>query len=699
MSGAERGINVNGDCSKSFQFTGDNINFTANMCYEESPSQTSRQAEPALIAAEIIAVLGPASRELLSWPQETGGLWIERDELAQLREHAMGGDSVTVALLGGPGSGKSALLARLGKELAAEGRALLALKADTLPTEIRTLQDLDTHLGMPASAADCLRRLAAEQPVVLLIDQLDALGDLMDLKSSQLSVLLRLISEVRNTPRLVTIVSCRDFEYQHDVRLARIGAQEVRLSNPPWDKVVPVLKARGCACENWPQAIRDILCTPQHLKVFIDFLAVENGNPQFDTYQQMLEQVFEQRVIKAHGTTTANAAYAVARAIAEQEMLWLPRARFDRDKDAIDRLIGAGLLTDGGDVRKIGFRHQTVFDFVRARAFITDNTDTLKDFVLPRQNGLFVRPVVWSILTYLRPTDGKAYHCQMDALWQRDDLRPHLRQLLAEFMAQQTNPTTEETSRLLPLIDNAAWRNRLFPIMRNSPGWFAKIKSRLPSLMQADDQTAWSVGIVLRGALTHDPDAVINLIESHWSDRHSNVIITLSDVKHWTEPLVRLGEHALRSGSISTFYASSLVNECAHHDPVSAVRLVAAKLRHDIEEAQGKSRAAIVPKLPGDASITENDVLSMKVHEAVKPVRKIVNNFDWHGLSKIAEKAPAEFIKHIWPLFENIFDFLIEENTGLLIRYIHTSGEHIFSIAVKIAMPTTNCRATLCRPR
>ena len=70
------------------------------------------------------------SRMLLDWPQETDGHWIERPELSRLRELTTGNSPSVTILLGGPGEGKSAILARLGSLLAEDDTVLLAIKAD-----------------------------------------------------------------------------------------------------------------------------------------------------------------------------------------------------------------------------------------------------------------------------------------------------------------------------------------------------------------------------------------------------------------------------------------------------------------------------------------------------------------------------------------------------------------------------------------
>ena len=54
------------------------------------------------------------STALPNWPQESGGYWTERPELDQLHDLTTREESAVTVLLGKPGEGKSAILARLG---------------------------------------------------------------------------------------------------------------------------------------------------------------------------------------------------------------------------------------------------------------------------------------------------------------------------------------------------------------------------------------------------------------------------------------------------------------------------------------------------------------------------------------------------------------------------------------------------------
>ena len=221
---------------------------------------------------------GAVSQALLGWPQDTGGQWIERPELERLRELAMRDQPAVTALLGEPGGGKSAILARLGSQLSEDGAILLAIKADRVPRTVATLPELDAWIGCEIPAVEALRRLAATRRVVVLIDQLDVLADLMDQHSQRLSALLRLVDAVRETPNLQVLVSCREFEFRNDVRLNTLKAEKVSLARPSWDRVLPLLTARQFDTSGWSEEVRNVLCTPQHLAMFIEHSAGGEGH-------------------------------------------------------------------------------------------------------------------------------------------------------------------------------------------------------------------------------------------------------------------------------------------------------------------------------------------------------------------------------------------------------------------------------------
>ena len=94
---------------------------------EASPVESSNPGwarpitSPTIDSNDIERAFHAVSRVLLDWPQEIDGHWIERPELSRLHELTANRSSSVTVLLGGPGEGKSAILARLGSLLSEGG--------------------------------------------------------------------------------------------------------------------------------------------------------------------------------------------------------------------------------------------------------------------------------------------------------------------------------------------------------------------------------------------------------------------------------------------------------------------------------------------------------------------------------------------------------------------------------------------------
>ena len=170
--------------------------------------------------------------------------------------------------------------------------------------------------------------------------------------------------------------------------------------------MLPFLTARGLQTDGWSEEVRDVLRTPQHLLMFLEHLTGRQIIPGFTTYQGLLDRIIRERLQNTFGFGTVEAAESIAIEMAKEEELWLARGRFERKFGAeLTNLEAAGFLVLSEDKLRIAFRHQTLFDFLRARAFVRDS-QSLAEYVLSeKQASLFVRPVLWSALHYLRASD------------------------------------------------------------------------------------------------------------------------------------------------------------------------------------------------------------------------------------------------------------------------------------------------------
>ncbi|MDE0191068.1 MAG: TIR domain-containing protein [Gammaproteobacteria bacterium] len=598
------------------------------------------------------------SRLLLDWPQEIDGHWIERPELSRLHELTMSSSPSVTVLLGGPGEGKSAILARLGSLLAQDGTVLLAIKADRVPREVASLRQLDDWIDCGVELASTLRRVASERRVVVLIDQLDALGELMDQHSGRLSSLLRLVESIRDTQNLHVIVSCREFEFRYDARLNTLRAEEVALAPLPWDRVLPVLNARKIDTDRWSDEVRAVLCTPHNLAIYVELLVPDVSAPDFTSYQALLDRVIRERVERVYGHRTVRAAERVAAEMAVEEELSLGRARFPDLRTELANLESAGLLLSSENGLRVSFRHQTLFDVLRARSFLQAGT-SLADFVLKEKNqSLFVRPTVWSTLKYLRESDAPTYRSEFRRLWVNPSLRLHLRYMLIAFLGQVSDPTDEEVGRLFSKLDAPDTCPRvLWAMAGNAAGWFSRLKDRLPQLMTAPSPQAWATVSLLAGAVSRHRDTVLGLVRRQWMTdvaylRHA--VYVLCDLHSWDAAAMSVAtacvDRVVDQTPNDTFMFRGLLKASARSGPSVALKLLTHYLN---------ARTRRITSDLSDAGTEHGSSWSRS-----EEYRRLLRDTIWYEIKMMFDKYPMELIEQVWPWFIDVVERLGKERAS-----------------------------------
>ena len=624
--------------------------------------------------AEVAAEMQAASHDLLSWPDTlASGEQLERPELAQLLSIPDERLCSVTTLIGDPGSGKSALLAMLGKRLIDLGYPVLAIKADLLDSAITNEADLREHLGLSDRPSALLTRMAALRPTFLLIDQLDALAGYLDLRTGRLSALLNLVRRLGRTDNIHIVLSARKFEYEHDVRLRAIAADSLQLELPAWSQVLVLLEGKGIAAAGWPADAQEVLRSPQALETYLQ-LEESVRSETLASYQAMLDRLWEERVLSGpNGAARSKFATELADLMAEQESLWLPSARFDEAKGEVDALIASGILATNAAGSSIGFAHQTVFDFALARAFAKER-GRLTSFVLERQASIFVRPKVWAALTYLRGADPVGYEAEITQLCVTEGLRRHLRLLLIEFLGQQRVPTDKEEALLGDAFARPDERALAFRAITGSPGWFERLDRTM--IAQAMDEQGpardWVVN-VLSTAIEFAAPQVEELLEQHWlpsSEDDYRIWSVLQRAPRWSDKMLAIGQAILSRSQIAPIYVDHLVGEIGVEQPGVALGLARAALDHRLALA----RASAVERQ--SATAPEGDDLQVATwrtrNEPVKEIKELLETSnEWDTLASLAEQSPALTLNSLWPWFVTALEAVLEFGSELRDRPIY----------------------------
>ncbi len=631
-----------------------------------APNADKRISGPCAISPDLPATLRSASVPLLSWPSTLAdGTWLHRPELISLMETLAAEPSSTHFLLGDPGCGKSALLVRLAQERQKAGWSVLAIKADRLPSDVLDRQALAKHLNLQVDTATMLRALAKTEPVLLLIDQVDALADLVVQHSARLRVLLDLVQDLSEVVGVHTVISCRTFEQKHDPALRNLDATVIRLELPEWSNVQPVLAARGLHADVWNQDIQQVLRSPHALEIFLSLLGGVTEPEVLRSFQGLLEKQWETHVLSDTTGGRRKTLRHLAKLMADGEVLGLPLVQVEDHYTDIKALEAAGLLRLDQGPGRVEFRHQTLYEFVRARSFL-EESGSLTESVRAQQGSLRIRPQLWHALGYFRGASPEEYSVEIGRLWAAD-LRPHLKMLLIEFLGLQTTPLSAERQLVEQAMTDQWFVPRFIGAAVGSPGWFAALlPAHLPKLMALPGDKAQILLPMLRQALHFSSEDVVDLVRRHWLNDADRDILSwqvLGDgdvapqVGFWLDSLVLIAGRS----PIAEWAVGHIAGVVSAAQPDEAPRLIAAWLRRQINAATAP--LANTPKDDKTAHVI-----------MVSNVQAAFETRHFHDMEAIAEAAPRAFVMSMWPLLLEGMQVFASEAPSVVIGYRQNTG-------------------------
>ena len=283
--------------------------------------------------------------------------------------------------------------------------------------------------------------------------------------------------------------------------------------------------------------------------------------------------------------------------MADSETFWLPVAQFEDNFGVIEQLESEGILIREKQGKCIGFRHQTLFDYTWARAFVK-GVGNLTKFVLARQDALFIRPKLWSSLIYLRSVGSPIYKTTLGQLLNKDNLRLHLRFLLIEFLGQVEEPDEQEKVWLMDYLKKPQFRLKVLSAIEGKRGWYKIIKSYLPQFMIKTNKEAWAVCSIFINAWPFAKAENLQFIKKYWlSDKSKDnlILYILRHLRDWDEETVqilcRLIKRSTVDNSIVMLFASTVSKSKPHLAPM--VVATALNKQFEIAENDYKKRKQI----------------------------------------------------------------------------------------------------------
>lgn len=533
---------------------------------------------------DVLDAFATSPLSLRSYPRALpDGHELPRPELDLLLGRIAANESSSTIVIGDRGSGKSAFLANLDRRLRAEGVAVLSIKSDMLAPSVTTAAELARMLHLPEQLPATIQLVAHERPVVLIIDQIDALADILDRQTERLNLLLNVVHELSGMRNVHMVVSSRPFEFQHDARLRTLAAERLDLQLPPWTEIGPVLQQHGYDAEAISDPVRELLRNPWTLNAFLELRPREIG---FESLFALLGRLWD-RTVAVPGVPegTHDLVTAMVREMSANEVLWIPSLIAAGREEARDYLLERELIAWDDSRLQLGFRHQSFYEYALVRQFIS-GTESFARFVLDHSSGLFVRPVALAGLAYLRAADPNNYQSELATIWSGQP-RTHLRALVVDFIAAQATPLPGEISIIKAMLDDDRSGPRALAAIAPYAPWFAILKRSKPFLAwmrRPQFEATHTVGVLASGASAALND-VLDLLEREWlPDAQYDPLIfsVLFGVTEWSERASTTLLRTVRRSPLAGVY--DLAHQLVGSNAVFAARILRTELERAIED-------------------------------------------------------------------------------------------------------------------
>ncbi len=346
------------------------------------------------------------------------------------------GESATdTVLTGGAGSGKTACMLGVVDALRQGDVPSLAFRLDRF-VEASTTADLGRRLDLEESPTLVLAEAAkaAGKPGVLIVDQLDAVSAVSG-RAGAFELVEQLIIEARDAqPRPIhVVVVCREFDWKNDSRLRQLlpdSAMQLDVTALATAEVEEILGDAGFRPGAFKGRQLQILALPQNLSLFLEAKFDPEATPTFATATEIFARYWDAKreAVEQHFRDGGGHWMAVVTRLCQEmtdsQQLSVPREHLD---DYPARFVG--LLASEGvislDGRRCGFGHESFFDYVFARVFVT-RREPITAFLKASEQHLFRRAQVRQVLAYLRDRDHAGYARELRDLLSDDAIRAHL---------------------------------------------------------------------------------------------------------------------------------------------------------------------------------------------------------------------------------------------------------------------------------
>lgn len=398
---------------------------------------------------------------------------IDRPEVVPIVEYLTSTDAKkTIFVSGGPGIGKTQVLASVVEKLTAFQSPTMVVQLDRYSTA-NSSYELGQQMQLDASPAVVLAKAAVGANSFLVIDQLDSVSTLSGRNEPVWHALEDLFYEVRQHPRMKVLLACRTFDLENEPRLRILNdpksSHVITLKELDRNTVLEVLSATTSAKYIVTDSQIQILQNPLHLQLYL----TSRNATEFKTIGDLWDCYWEnkrQRVsLLVKPSEWDEVISQLVADMSSKQRLYAIKIAFDDHIATVNAMAMEGVLVlDSGYLK---FFHESLFDYAFARLFVKRG-QSLIYFLSKNEQSLFCRSQVRQVLAFLRDKDPEEYRRQLKEVLNSKAVRFHIKRLTVLWLGSILNPTEEEWGILKEVLPDAELQSHIWISIRNALPWF-----------------------------------------------------------------------------------------------------------------------------------------------------------------------------------------------------------------------------------
>ncbi len=429
----------------------------------------------------------------------------------------------SVVLHGRAGSGKSGCAEEVIKMLANEQIPYLAIKLDKHVPEI-SADAYGRKLGLSESPVYCLKKVAANNPCVLILDQLDSLRWTAKHSAIALSVCKEMIVQAEainraGNGRVSILFITRTFDYKNDNGIKNLFSKDDSKSQA-WKHVevgllsdAETAKIVGATYRRLSPRLQKLLHTPSNLYVWTQLHESKRIN-NIASVNQLMEKWWEQILERCEMSgllhkDVVKTINSIATQMGSSTLFALPRRVFASESNIIDALISNGVLVE--NIEKISFVHQSFLDYFLATEAIQTILagGNLVDIVGNKDEQTpNLRYRLLSILQGLSEVDDTLFLAECQKFLDSDSVRYYYKCAVFETLAQCDNPSVAVMEFAKKYLIQENWREYVRQVVYYGNLPFVKYLENQAPFAWMSDEGLW----LLQSINTKDPDFVVKIL-------------------------------------------------------------------------------------------------------------------------------------------------------------------------------------------